>query len=127
MIITYDWSFGDGTSASGITTSHKYTHEGRYPVSLTVHDDQGATNTDTILVTVEDLPLPPEDGIEEGLEANEINHVVHAVEEADTAVTVNTTATVTDSILRYPSNPYPGVPVPTNALPTALRDMGGYA
>jgi PKD repeat protein len=120
VIVTYDWSFGDGTSAFGITTSHRYTREGIYQVYLTVQDDEGAKNSDSVFVTVEGLPLSPEVGVEEGLGANEVNHVVYAVEEADTILTVNTTSAVTVSVLKYPDNPYPDVPVPMNALPDVV-------
>lgn len=41
-IISYKWDFGDGTSATGITTSHKFKKDGTtYVVNLTVTDDAG--------------------------------------------------------------------------------------
>ena len=46
-IVSYDWDFGDGTTGSGETTSHRYTAEGSFTVTLTVVDDQGATATAT--------------------------------------------------------------------------------
>jgi len=42
-IVNYFWDFGDGTNATGVTTSHSYTHDGTYIVTLTVTDDDGAT------------------------------------------------------------------------------------
>jgi YVTN family beta-propeller protein len=33
---TYQWSFGDGTTATGATVSHTYTSPGEFPVTLTV-------------------------------------------------------------------------------------------
>jgi PGF-pre-PGF domain-containing protein/PGF-CTERM protein len=44
-IVSYEWDFGDGTNASGETTSHSYADNGTYTVTLTVTD--GANNTDT--------------------------------------------------------------------------------
>ena len=38
-IVTYAWSFGDGTSGSGVTISHRYQLPGTYTVLLTVTDD----------------------------------------------------------------------------------------
>jgi PKD repeat protein len=38
-IVTYAWSFGDGTTGSGVTTSHRYQLAGTYTVLLTVTDD----------------------------------------------------------------------------------------
>jgi len=44
-IIKYFWDFGDGTNATGITTTHSYSAAGNYTVTLTVTDDDGATNS----------------------------------------------------------------------------------
>ncbi len=51
-IVSYEWSFGDGATATGVKVSHAYTAPGSYTVSLTVTDDQGATATATRLVEV---------------------------------------------------------------------------
>ena len=41
-IISYSWDFGDGTTASGVTTLHTYSAAGSYIVRLTAADNQGA-------------------------------------------------------------------------------------
>ncbi|MFQ6106558.1 MAG: Ig-like domain-containing protein [Thermoplasmata archaeon] len=54
--ITYFWEFGDGTNATGATVTHTYTETGTYTVTLTVTDIHGATDQDTLTVTVEEKP-----------------------------------------------------------------------
>lgn len=40
-IVSYRWDFGDGTSGTGVQTSHVYTTPGDYTVTLVVEDDAG--------------------------------------------------------------------------------------
>lgn len=41
-IVSYNWAFGDGTSGSGVQTTHRYTGAGAYTVVLTLTDELGA-------------------------------------------------------------------------------------
>jgi PKD repeat protein len=61
-LISWDWSFGDGTSNTGETTTHTYTQAGIYTVVLTVKDNRSATDTDqtTAVVTIPNIaPTTP--------------------------------------------------------------------
>lgn len=51
--LTYDWDFGDGATATGEVVNHTYDTEGTYNATVTVTDEHGATDTDTIVVSVE--------------------------------------------------------------------------
>ena len=44
FITSYVWDFGDNTSGTGITASHRYTAAGSYLARLTVTDSNGASN-----------------------------------------------------------------------------------
>ena len=64
-IVSYAWTFGDGDTASGVAPANNYLFPGDYVVTLTVTDDDGATDVATSTLTV-DLPavaniqLPPD-------------------------------------------------------------------
>ena len=49
---SYSWNFGDGTSGSGITTTHDYRTPGSFVAVLTVTDSRGAQATTAKTVTV---------------------------------------------------------------------------
>jgi PKD repeat protein len=55
-IASYAWSFGDGSSGSGATARHVYRHSGLLTVTLTVHDNSGATGSTSLRVRVTAAP-----------------------------------------------------------------------
>jgi len=59
MIVSFSWSFGDGSIGAGPTASHAYGAAGTYPVTLTVTDNRGASDTETQSVSVGSLNQPP--------------------------------------------------------------------
>ena len=51
---TYNWNFGDGTTASGAVVTHEYRRVGTFPVTLTVTDLRGAQTS-----AVQPVPVAP--------------------------------------------------------------------
>lgn len=44
-IVSYAWEYGDGSTGTGRTSSHRYASAGSYTVRLTVVDDRGGTRS----------------------------------------------------------------------------------
>lgn len=57
-IKTYSWDFGDGKTASGSSTSHKYLAAGTYQVKVFSIANSGCSDTVRTSVTVYDYPVP---------------------------------------------------------------------
>jgi PKD repeat protein len=54
-IALYHWEFGDGTSMDGPVVTHSFPTYGEFVVVLTVTDDDGATDSGNLTVTVENV------------------------------------------------------------------------
>jgi PKD repeat protein len=58
-IYSYYWDFGDGSTNNKQNPSHTYTNPGIYTATLTITDNDGATDTKTIIITVQIENKPP--------------------------------------------------------------------
>ena len=58
VITEYQWDFGDGAETSTIAgfTSHQFLKSGQFNVKLTVTNDQGGTDSTTVLIRVNGAP-----------------------------------------------------------------------
>lgn len=55
-VLTYHWSFGDGTTGSSATVSHTYAQNGSYTITLTVTDRLGLVSTAPTSAKVANVP-----------------------------------------------------------------------
>jgi PKD repeat protein len=55
-IVSYRWTFGDGTTSTLANPTHTYLTSGSKTVSLRVTDNDGATDTDFTTADVADVP-----------------------------------------------------------------------
>lgn len=59
-VVSWSWDFGDGTSATGPSTTHRYATLGNFEARLTVTDDDGTTASAAFRVDVRAENLAPE-------------------------------------------------------------------
>ena len=65
-ITSYNWSFGDGSSATGQSATHAYSTPGTFSATLSVTDNQGATSTASRTITVQADSQPAATNLETG-------------------------------------------------------------
>jgi PKD repeat protein len=58
-ITGYSWNFGDGVTSTADNPSHTYAARGSYTAVLTVTDNDGLTDTASVVITVISLPNAP--------------------------------------------------------------------
>jgi DNA/RNA endonuclease G (NUC1) len=51
-IVSYEWDFGDGATASGVSVAHEYAQDGVYNATVTVTDNDGLTGSAVFAVIV---------------------------------------------------------------------------
>ncbi|MBS1685468.1 MAG: carboxylesterase family protein [Bacteroidetes bacterium] len=49
-LLSYQWTFGDGSADSGVSTYHLYTHSQNYLVALSAISDKGCTGSESAIV-----------------------------------------------------------------------------
>ena len=100
-IISYGWDFGDGNTGAGDTVSHTYADDSSFEVVLTVTDDDGATGTDTLTITVNNLDPAVEAGDNQTAKSGDTVTIAATFTDAGTldthTATINWGDTTTDS------------------------------
>lgn len=57
-ISTYEWSFGDGDTATGTPVNHTFTSQGNYTATLKITDNKGNIDQETITIVATGSPSP---------------------------------------------------------------------
>jgi PKD repeat protein len=58
FVTSWAWAFGDGTTGTGVTTTHVYSTPGTYVATLTVTDNGNLSSTTSTSITVSAPALP---------------------------------------------------------------------
>jgi hypothetical protein len=56
LIVTYEWQLGGSQIATGVSPSYTFP-VGTHNVTLKIYDDDGATDTDTVVITVQETDI----------------------------------------------------------------------
>ena len=62
-IVGYEWTFGDGATATGASASHVYTAAGSYTATLKVTDSSGLSATRSVTITAQPQAVTPRLGV----------------------------------------------------------------
>lgn len=84
--LSYEWTFGDGTTSEGQTVSHTYEQPGTYTVTFTVRNEAGSARR-TLTVKASQPEVPPK------VVSLDAPSEVQVGESASFAATINETAT----------------------------------
>jgi PKD repeat protein len=76
-IVSYEWDYGDQITGSGVNSTHVYSSEGIYTVTLKLTDNDGITDIATQIITVMPKPLPPEAFFTFSLASPEVGQTVN--------------------------------------------------
>ena len=52
QVVSYNWNFGDGNTATGMIVTHTYTKGGKFAAGLTVTDNEGKSNKESVNIEV---------------------------------------------------------------------------
>jgi PKD repeat protein len=62
IVVSFNWDFGDGATATGVAAEHVYTVAGDYMATLTVEDDLGGTDTGEVEISIIEPTTPQDPG-----------------------------------------------------------------
>ena len=58
-IVSYEWTFGDGTTGTGVSATHVYSTAGTYTAQVKVTDNSGLSNTRSVTITANPVVVTP--------------------------------------------------------------------
>lgn len=97
-IVSYEWDFGDGQTASGASVIHGYSSPGSYAVTVQVTDNCGATNQSTITLNVVDAEPPTDAADSSTSESEPSTETAQATAMTDSDIAPSTTQPATETV-----------------------------
>lgn len=84
-IVSYDWDFGDGSTGSGVSAQHSFV-AGSYNVTLTVTDDQGDTDSASVMIKINQAPVAAITGPSTGTQGTQLSFDASASSDSDGSI-----------------------------------------
>src|SRR5262249_48942572 len=129
--LTYSWTFGDGSTSSAASPTHRYVQAGKYTARLTVSDGVNSTISPPIVISVGSAPTPtiltPHDG--DTFRAGDvISFSGDATDAEDGSLPASAYSWSIDFLHDghvHPAIPQTGVKSGTFTIPTTAHDVSG--
>jgi len=130
-IVSWSWNFGDSSTSSSQDTTHHYTDAGIYPVTLTVTDNDSATDSKTAYVFVTTDPFDP-NNLTDGPTADfsysiSGNTVTFTDTSTDDGTIVNWTWDLGDGNVSYSQNPVHSYSIAEFTVTLTVTDDDGFS
>ncbi|MCY7292574.1 MAG: gliding motility-associated C-terminal domain-containing protein, partial [Ferruginibacter sp.] len=122
-ITTWQWNFGDGTTATGQTTTHTYANTNTFPVTLVVTDINGCK--DSVVKNIVSSAISLDAGLDKSFCGVQNSFPLNAVATANSTISYSWTSTPTTSIINNNSANATAIVTNTTTFFVTATDIQG--